>query len=379
MSNKLTHAGVAKRSILQLANTKNLCLSRSLVVARIYSERGNLREGELHKRWNSVRYRTSSLQRELALELTRKAGIAIPAEGCGIREIERFQRVLLEENILIKICIVTPGTGRRTFPRSRLSHTHTQIRGAGAPRKKETIYKKNERFNKNNEIQRLHQFKHVCSRRKTTVRRCRVTLSLAHEPAHQLNIMYYEDSRHYNPILNLTAAAGSRGGFCTLCNKGYRNERGHRCAKRCPRCYATPICETRGAAIVACDACNRTFFGPACFERHRMEKSYDGKSCESVCKSVRNCDGCGRFVKTASSHNCHELYCRLCRSKQPANHRCFMHPFKQKAINNNFAQAGTSTASEPTEENDVTNNDARNRIAFIFYDFETRQDVSLEG
>lgn len=92
-SNKLTHEDVAKRSILQLVNSDNLYLPHSLVVACVHCERGNLRTGELHERWNSVRYRTlldSMLQRELALELTRNAGTVIPEEGCGIREIENF-------------------------------------------------------------------------------------------------------------------------------------------------------------------------------------------------------------------------------------------------------------------------------------------------
>jgi len=327
VTNKLTHAGVAKRSILQLGNTDNMCLPRSLVVARVYSERGNLRSGELHKRWNSIRCRTSALQRELAYELTRRTGIVVPAEGCGIREIDRFQQVLLAGNIVIVVYnFSTFGLGEKPL-----------YDGAS-----------------------LHS-------------------SLTREPAHRLNIMYYEDSRHFNPILNLAAAAGCRGGFCALCNKGYRNERGHRCAKRCPRCYATPSCETRDAAIVPCDVCNRTFFGPTCFERHRMEKSYDEKSCKSVCKSVRNCDGCGRFVKTASPHKCDEVYCRVCRTKQPVNHRCFMHPPKARTISDKRGQASTSSALAPSEENDVSNSHARNRIGFIFYDFETRQDESLEG
>jgi len=65
-------------------------------VARIYCERGNLCTRELHEKWNFIRYRNSVLQRELAVQLTRSAGITIPEEGCEIREIERFQRFLAE-------------------------------------------------------------------------------------------------------------------------------------------------------------------------------------------------------------------------------------------------------------------------------------------
>jgi len=41
------------------------------------------------------------LQHELALQLTRSVGITISEEGCGICEIERFQRFLAVENIAI--------------------------------------------------------------------------------------------------------------------------------------------------------------------------------------------------------------------------------------------------------------------------------------
>jgi len=69
-------------------------------MARVYCERGNLRINELHEKWNSIRYRNSVLQRELALQLTRNIGIAILEEGCGIREIEHFQR-FFAKNIAI--------------------------------------------------------------------------------------------------------------------------------------------------------------------------------------------------------------------------------------------------------------------------------------
>jgi len=43
----------------------------------------------------------SSLQRKPAEELMKVAGITIPEEDYGIREIEQFQRILASENIAI--------------------------------------------------------------------------------------------------------------------------------------------------------------------------------------------------------------------------------------------------------------------------------------
>ncbi|KYN14459.1 hypothetical protein ALC57_13346 [Trachymyrmex cornetzi] len=62
--------------------------------------------------------------------------------------------------------------------------------------------------------------------------------------------MYYERKRHFHPILNLETAADSRGGYCIACNMGYRKDRGHRCTKKCPCCYAIPSCESLDAQLI---------------------------------------------------------------------------------------------------------------------------------
>jgi len=102
-SNRLTREDVAKCSILQINNTDNLCFPRSLVVARVDQEHGQLRMVELQERWKSMRYQRSSLQRKLAEELTKAAGITISEEDYEICEIEQFQRILASENIAIMI------------------------------------------------------------------------------------------------------------------------------------------------------------------------------------------------------------------------------------------------------------------------------------
>ncbi|KYN19310.1 hypothetical protein ALC57_08361, partial [Trachymyrmex cornetzi] len=298
-SNRLTHEDVAKRSILQIVNSDNLCFPRSLVAARVHYDRGQLRVGELHERWESVRHQRSSLQRELAKELTISAGITIPEEGCGIREIEQFQRFLAAEHITIIVYNFS------TFGRGE-----------------NPLYDG-----------------------------CALLSSLGREPSFRLNIMYYERSRHYQPILNMKAAAGSRGGYCVACNTGYRNGRGHRCAKKCPRCYAIPSCEGSGAEL------------------------------------VRICNDCERFVKSNSRHDCDVIFCKICRSLQTSNHSCYIQPLRRKVTVEDPGE-GTSAGTmreenQVNDENDVESaNDARSkkdRVAFVFYDFETRQDETLEG
>jgi len=113
---KLTHDNVAKRSILTITNTDNLCLPRSLVTARAYAERGEIRSGELHRYWMSIRLSRGKLQREKALELVRNAKIDIPNEGCSIAELKHFQKYLANDGIAIVVYeIETLGHGGETL------------------------------------------------------------------------------------------------------------------------------------------------------------------------------------------------------------------------------------------------------------------------
>ncbi|XP_024942379.1 uncharacterized protein LOC112494582, partial [Cephus cinctus] len=100
---QLAHEFVKKHSILAIINTDNLCLPRSLAVAMVYAERGEVRSGELHERWNAVRRQRGKFQKQLALELVANACVDIPPDGCGIREIDKFQRHLAPDSIAIVV------------------------------------------------------------------------------------------------------------------------------------------------------------------------------------------------------------------------------------------------------------------------------------
>ncbi|KYQ49643.1 Putative nuclease HARBI1, partial [Trachymyrmex zeteki] len=127
--------------------------------------------------------------------------------------------------------------------------------------------------------------------------------------------------------------------------------REHRCAKKCPRCYAFPSCEGSSAEL------------------------------------VRICNDCGRFAKSNPRHNCDVIFCKICLSLQTSNHSCYMQPLRRKVT---VEDTGEGTSAETlreekrvNDENDVESvNDARSkkdRVAFVFYDFETRQDERLDA
>ncbi|KAL6421672.1 hypothetical protein ACFW04_014487 [Cataglyphis niger] len=318
---KLTREDVAKRSIITINNRDDLCFPRSLVVARVYCEHDNLRMGKLHEKWNNIRHPHSSLQRELTIQLVRNAGVTITKKGCGIAEIERFQRYLAVDNIAIVVY-----------------NFATFARGA-----------------------------------KLMYDGIATLASLEREPALRLNVMYYERLRHYNPIVNLNASAGCRN-YCEPCKIGYRNDKtGHRYPSKCPRCFILPSCKQSDAEIIKCNACKRAFFGKECFKRHRSVKSYDGKSFASICNVIRFCNGCGRIVKFSMKHECGVSYCKLYQSPKPENHLCYMQPLRH--VDDSSNELLTSSSTSVT----VTVPSKKERVAFVFYDFETRQDKTLEG
>ncbi|XP_067216278.1 uncharacterized protein [Linepithema humile] len=315
---------VGKRSILTINNSDNLCFPRALVTAQINNERGNVRTGELHARWNAVRTRNSSSQRELAGELTKKVGIAIPEVGCGIREIEHFQQYLAAENVAIIVY------NSDTFGRG------------GKPLFDGTA----------------------------------VLASLHREPISRLNILFVAESRHYSVILNLRAAVGSRG-YCIPCNVAYRSDaKGHRCSNKCPRCNMVPTCERFEHERIRCTECNREFFNRACLERHCAQKSYDEHSLQSVCSVIRFCSECGRVIERKKQHECGAAFCFTCRSHQPLNHYCCMMPIN-RALSSIAGRSSEEHFKDQNEDEHVSKTE--NRSAFVFYDFETRQDETLRG
>ena len=80
-------------------------------------------------------------------------------------------------------------------------------------------------------------------------------LRLGHYTRYTLRIMYYEDTKHFQPILNLVAASGSRG-YCTMCNKSYSEENNHRFIYKCKMCMQRCVCDNN-AVNVLCKECGR--------------------------------------------------------------------------------------------------------------------------
>ena len=183
----LTHEDVNKKSILRISNRDNLCFPRSVVTGLAYAARGQARLGELHDYWEKIRKPASSLQTSQARILISEANVVIPESGCGIVEIQIIQKHLARFGVALIVYLFS------TFGRS------------GDPY-----------FDGSVEIANLG-------------------LSISYT----VHIMYFEESRHYRPILNLTGASGTPR-YCELCNKGYSAR--HKCVKKCSKCLYSPPC-----------------------------------------------------------------------------------------------------------------------------------------
>ncbi|XP_057322371.1 uncharacterized protein LOC130676747 [Microplitis mediator] len=298
----LTHQYIYKKSIIPINNNDNLCLPRSLVVGRAYVERGEIRTGTLHRKWKSITDNRCTLQKKEALSLVHKAGVKISSKGCGIEHVFTFQKYFERSGIAIVIYeFLTLGKGDKPIFDGR-----------------ETV-----------------QLTFGCIQ-------------------HVIYILYYEDSQHFQPIVNLTGAIGSKM-FCNLCNIGYTRGSEHRCSKRCPRCKQIPVCNYVCKRI--CTLCNRWFSNNKCFENHLVKGSSNlrGKSKDtSVCETVKICTVCCRLTRlgSANPHECNIVFCRVCNSKRPINHYCYMSPLMVKKLP---------------------------KVVFLFYDFETQQHNLVKG
>ncbi|XP_067210247.1 uncharacterized protein [Linepithema humile] len=137
-----------------------------------------------------------------------------------------------------------------------------------------------------------------------------------------------------------------------------------------------PTCERFEHERIRCTECNREFFNRACLERHRAQKSYDGHSLQSVCSVIRFCGECGRVIERKKQHECGAAFCFTCRSHQPLNHYCCMMPINRASS----SIVGRSSEEHFEDQNeDEHESKTENRSAFVFYDFETRQDETLRG
>ncbi|OXU30016.1 hypothetical protein TSAR_009483 [Trichomalopsis sarcophagae] len=85
--------------------------------------------------------------------------------------------------------------------------------------------------------------------------------------------MYYEQTNHYKPILNLVIACGTDG-YCIPCNKSHWRVKEHRCSKKCYKCFLSPPCSLT-ENLIECNNCLRLFFGNIYLNNHTKIGPYN--------------------------------------------------------------------------------------------------------
>ena len=182
-----------------------------------------------------------------------------------------------------------------------------------------------------------------------------------------LYFLYYEQARHYQPILNLVGASGCRG-FCVKCHKAFKNIENHMCKYKCIKCFQIPSCISSNN-VVKCTECCREFFGDDCFRNHLKEKSFNQKI--SVCEKIKICKTCCKVVRVENrkfTHECGKAYCRVCRTLAPLGHLCYMQPILVTEVS---APIDAEIINLSSEE--------KKKDLYVFYDFETQQSQSVVG
>lgn len=145
-----------------------------------------------------------------------------------------------------------------------------------------------------------------------------------------------------------------KANFCTKCLKTYKHKYKHACETSCNVCLRDN-CKNKGVSL-SCRSCGRLCRSRECFEKHKSEKRVRGKVYPSQCDSVYQCRTCRKVIKYCerppNEHKCGEWKCTNCSQFQLGKHLCYQRK-----------------ASVDIKK--------RNK-KFIFYDFETRQDETME-
>ena len=137
---------------------------------------------------------------------------------------------------------------------------------------------------------------------------------------------------HYHAITSLPAFL-NRSYFCRHCERAYYHETAeqHNCkGQNCLACrrgkkqcknFATWVKPTH-----YCNECNRSFYGPDCFDAHKK----GSKQTKSVCKWWKKCLDCCKVFKRHLEHQCYTAKCGNCGQTKAVNHQCFIQPYKAK-------------------------------------------------
>jgi DNA polymerase type B, organellar and viral len=137
-----------------------------------------------------------------------------------------------------------------------------------------------------------------------------------HVAAKTITLLHERD--HFT-FLSSTAAFLRCKFFCDTCNRGYNNRIQHSCFNRnCTSCKTQCSARNGQTSRHECVNCNLVFLSDDCYRNHLA----------TVCDIRKCCADCGTLywlnVQKNYTHQCNELYCRVCKKYMPQDHLCYM-------------------------------------------------------
>lgn len=165
--------------------------------------------------------------------------------------------------------------------------------------------------------------------------------------------VYYHDN-HYDVITKMTGFL-NKSYFCHTCKKGYAQTENHACNNPCIYCRHVHDADSVDEWVF-CQDCNRYLQNQACFELHRKKS----KSEKSTCEQYFRCKKCDQIINMRlhkRSHECGEQFCKTCKDFFENDHQCYM---------------------LPTEQETVTKQQSKDKMKYIYFDFECTQDSLLQ-
>lgn len=253
-----------KKGVIQIKNSDHLCCARAIVTMREYVD------GDPHKHYRNLRD-GFPVQERLAKLLHKDAGV--PEGPCGVEELQKFQAYLGPMGYKIVV----------------MDYTTCACIFKGDVKKYDKV---------------IYLVKH---------------------------------NADYNGVKSMLSLL-NRSYFCPECCKGFNDDDAahHSCMGRsCQSCQRTRSPKNKGGCPdyassnkrpLHCQDCGRDFYGPNCFDDHKVPK---GAKKQSLCQSFKKCLQCckGYKVNPKRPHKCYHEICRHC--KQYVNiyeHRCYIQP-----------------------------------------------------
>ena len=156
------------------------------------------------------------------------------------------------------------------------------------------------------------------------------------------NVILFHHNNHFDVVQNLGLFLhGRKTNFCSRCLEKVRDAANHLCYDQvnCFKCrHLHPVnLSFEGHAL--CSLCNCVFDSHFCLLSHYKKslsvgtKNFDGRKNLSPCDLYFFCTKCSSVVRrfhytdskgTKRKHDCSTFYCKICETRKPAVHNCFL-------------------------------------------------------